>query len=93
MATASIEKNGIIIFKDITQAYRGTINVQGETIENKDTSYNDSVSGDSVLVFDNVKADFSGAEIKEMDRLELANGTELKLTDLGGAKTIKLTGD
>ena len=92
-ATASIERNGIIKFKDITQAYKGTINGQGETIENENTSYTDSVSGDSVLVFDNVKADFSGATIVEMDRIELANGTELKLANLGGAKTLKLTGD
>ncbi|MFR5880056.1 MAG: hypothetical protein ACLUEQ_04195 [Cloacibacillus evryensis] len=42
--------------------------------------YNDSVAGDSVLVFDNVKADFSGATIMEMDRVEIANGTELTLS-------------
>ena len=92
-ATASIEKNGIIKFKDITQAYKGTINGQGETIENENTSYNDSVSGDSVLVFDDVQADFSGATIVEMDRIELTSGTELKLADLGGATVIKLTGN
>ena len=65
-----------------------------DTLDYNDTfNYNDSVSGDSVLVFDNVKADFSGATIMEMDRVEIANGTELTLSSLGGAKELKLTGD
>ena len=29
----------------------------------------------------------------EMDRVEIANGTELTLSSLGGAKELKLTGD
>ncbi len=65
-----------------------------DTLDYNDTfNYNDSVAGDSVLVFDNVKADFSGATIMEMDRVEIANGTELTLSSLGAAKELKLTGD
>ena len=65
-----------------------------DTLDYNDTfNYTTSVLGDSVLVFDNVKADFSGATIMEMDRVEIANGTELTLSSLGGAKELKLTGD
>ncbi|MCC8057476.1 Ig-like domain-containing protein [Cloacibacillus sp.] len=96
-AIVSVEKNGTVTFKDITKAYKGTVSRQGtqSSSSNGDyvADYNDSVSGDSVLVFDNVQADFSGATIVEMDRIELTNGTKLKLADLGGATVIKLTGN
>lgn len=100
-AQAIVGKNGIITFKDITlypKDMKLKISGQGRHTKRLDTgNYEsisfDSVSGDSVLVFDNVKADFSGATIIEMDRIELAPGTELKLADLGGATAIKLTGN
>ena len=98
-AIASVEKNGTVTFSNITKAYKGTISGQGTQSNNPADSndyiadYTDSVSGDSVLVFDNVQADFSGATIVEMDRIELSSGTELKLADLGGATAIKLTGN
>lgn len=104
---AAVGGNAAISFADIEKGvFAGTITGQGvqrKVVENpegpydKNTNdtldYNDSVLGDSVLVFDNVKADFSGAEIMEMDRVEIANGTELTLSSLGGAKELKLTGD
>ena len=90
---ATVNGNGIVTFKNITKAYKGTVSGQGTNSAYATDGYNDSVSGDSVLVFDNVKADFSGATIIEMDRIELAPGTELKLADLGGATAIKLTGN
>ena len=96
-AIASVEGGGNVTFKNITKAYKGTISGQGtqSTSANGDyvADYTNSVSGDSVLVFDNVQADFSGATIVEMDRIELSSGTELKLADLGGATAIKLTGN
>lgn len=101
-AIVSVEKNGTVTFKDITKAYKGTVSGQGTQSSSSngdyiadytDADYTDSVSGDSVLVFDNVQADFSGATIVEMDRIELSSGTELKLADLGGATVIKLTGN
>ncbi len=97
-AIASVEKNGTVTFRNITKAYKGTISGQGTqssypTKNDYIADYTDSVSGDSVLVFDNVQADFSGATIVEMDRIELSSGTKLKLADLGGATVIKLTGN
>lgn len=106
---AAVGGNAAISFADIEKGvFAGTITGQGvqrkvvdptkyEAPYDKNTNdtldYNDSVAGDSVLVFDNVKADFSGATIMEMDRVEIANGTELTLSSLGGAKELKLTGD
>ena len=105
---AAVGGNAAISFANIEKGvFAGTITGQGVQREvvvpnkefpydknTKDTfDYNDSVAGDSVLVFDNVKADFSSATIIEMDRVEIANGTELTLSSLGGAKELKLTGD
>ncbi|WP_455595030.1 Ig-like domain-containing protein [Cloacibacillus porcorum] len=90
---AVVNGDGIVTFKNITKAYKGTISGQGTGSAYTVTEYTDSVSGDSVLVFDNVQADFSGATIVEMDRIELSSGTKLKLADLGGATAIKLTGN
>ena len=100
-AQAIVGKNGIITFKDITLYPKDMelkISGQGRHTkrldkDNYESISFDSVKGDSVLVFDNVQADFSGATIVEMDRIELANGTKLKLADLGGATAIKLTGN
>ena len=102
--SAAVGGNAAISFADIEKGvFAGKITGQGVQRgdddkrydkNTKDTfDYNDSVAGDSVLVFDNVKADFSGAEIMKMDRVEIANGTELTLSSLGGAKELKLTGD
>ena len=91
---AAVGGNAAISFANIEKGvFAGTITGQGVQREvvvpnkefpydknTKDTfDYNDSVAGDSVLVFDNVKADFSSATIIEMDRVEIANGTELTL--------------
>ena len=100
-AQATVGKDGIITFKDITlvpPTMKLHISGQGRHTkrlnnDNYESASYDSVLGDSVLVFDNVKADFSGATIIEMDRIELAPGTELKLANLGGATAIKLTGN
>ena len=105
-ASAAVYGNATVIFSDIKDGvFKGTITGQGvnststtgaiyDKIIAADTiDYTDSVSGDSVLVFDNVQADFSGATIVEMDRIELTSGTKLKLADLGGATVIKLTGN
>ena len=102
--SAAVGGNAAISFADIEKGvFAGKITGQGVQRgdddkrydkNTKDTfDYNDSVAGDSVLVFDNVKADFSGAEIMKMNRVEIANGTELTLSSLGGAKELKLTGD
>lgn len=106
---AAVGGNAAISFANIEKGvFAGTITGQGvqrevvdpnnerpyDKNEDNDTfDYTTSVAGDSVLVFDNVKADFSGATIMEMDRVEIANGTELTLSSLGGAKELKLTGD
>ena len=100
--SAAVGGNATITFADIEKGvFAGNITGQGILRDDNDKPYdkndNDafyttSVLGDSVLVFDNVKADFSDAKIKEMDRVEIANGTELTLSSLGGAKELKLTG-
>lgn len=105
-SSAAVGGNATVIFSDINSGvFKGTITGQGvkrskdnnggiyDKNSDDDFGYTDSVSGDSVLVFDNVQADFSGATIVEMDRIELSSGTELKLADLGGATAIKLTGN
>ena len=106
-SSAAVGGNATVIFSDINSGiFKGTITGQGverdENDKNKriydkniadNFNYLDSVFGDSVLVFDNVRADFSGATIVEMDRIELTSGTELKLADLGGATAIELTGN
>ena len=105
-SSAAVGGNATVIFSDINSGvFKGTITGQGvkrskdnnggiyDKNSDDDFGYTDSVSGDSVLVFDNVQADFSGATIVEMDRIELTSGTKLKLADLGGATVIKLTGN
>ena len=103
-SSAAVSGDATITFANIEKGvFAGKITGQGvqRTVEKKpydkntnDTfDYTTSVAGASVLVFDNVKADFSGAKIKEMDRVEIANGTELTLSNLGAAKELKLTGD
>lgn len=104
-SSAAVSGDATITFANIEKGvFAGKITGQGvqRTVEKKpydknednDTfNYTTSVAGDSVLVFDNVKADFSGATIMEMDRVEIANGTELTLSSLGAAKELKLTGD
>lgn len=90
---ANIEK-GVFAGKITGQGVQRTVDKKPYDKNTNDTfDYTTSVLGDSALVFDNVKADFSGAEIMEMDRVEIANGTELTLSSLGGAKELKLTGD
>lgn len=100
--SAAVGGNATVTFADIEKGvFAGNITGQGILRDDNDKPYDKnegafyttSVLGDSVLVFDNVKADFSDAKIKEMDRVEIANGTELTLSNLGAAKELKLTGD
>ena len=104
--SAAVGGNATVTFSDIKDGvFKGTITGQGvnstitgggiynKKIDADTIDYTDSVSGDSVLVFDNVQADFSGATIVQMDRIELTSGTKLKLADLGGATAIKITGN
>lgn len=96
-AVAKVEGNAYVTFKNITSTtFAGTLSGQGTDGGYNIDGYTDSVSGDSFLILDNVKADFSGVTIKHFDALELTPETDVKVD---GAKfdttntKIKLTGN
>ncbi|MEG1912134.1 MAG: Synerg-CTERM sorting domain-containing protein [Cloacibacillus sp.] len=95
-ALATVQGDAFITFKDINDAaFKGHLSGQGTNGDYKIDGYTDSVLGDSNLVFDNVSADFSQAEIKNFDVITLTPGTQVKLgkIELTPGLTIKLTGD
>lgn len=95
-ALATVQGDAFVTFKNINDAaFKGHLSGQGTNGDYKIDGYTDSVQGDSNLVFDNVSADFSQAEIKNFDVITLTPGTQVKLgkIELTPGLTIKLTGD